>query len=92
MKAFIAVATLFAGLGSARVLQVDEMARSPPGPYPPPHQYGGDHQYGGGDHQYGGGEHQYGGKHPKCGPNERLESNAFNPSGPKVCIPEGAVQ
>lgn len=27
-----------------------------------------------------------------CGPGERLEPNIFNPNGPYVCIPEGAVQ
>lgn len=27
-----------------------------------------------------------------CGPDARLEPNVFNPGGPDVCVPNGAVQ
>ncbi|GGU51744.1 hypothetical protein GCM10010289_85160 [Streptomyces violascens] len=29
---------------------------------------------------------------PRCGPNERLEPNVWNPGGPPVCIPAGVLQ
>ncbi|KJZ71024.1 hypothetical protein HIM_09585 [Hirsutella minnesotensis 3608] len=41
----------------------------------------------------GGGGYPGGGKKEvHCKPGERREPNVWNPSGPDVCIPEGAVQ